>query len=115
VTPTQRILARLRQVGYVAAVVERWNAHAGIRQDLFGCIDLLAVRSGEPGVLGIQATTRSNQSKRQVKAIARPELRAWLEAGNRFEIWGWAKVGPHGKRKLWDVTRTAVAIEDLVD
>jgi hypothetical protein len=36
VTPTQRSLAYLRAEGWQVAIVERWNPHARIRQDLFG-------------------------------------------------------------------------------
>ena len=39
-TPTARSLNRLRADGWLAQVVERWNAHAMIRQDLFGFIDV---------------------------------------------------------------------------
>ena len=42
--PTQRTLARLRQEGALeVAIVEHWNPHARIRQDLFGFIDILAI------------------------------------------------------------------------
>lgn len=56
-SPTQRSLAHLRSLGYRVAVVERWNPHARIRQDLFGVLDLLAVRDGE--ILGVQTTNAS--------------------------------------------------------
>jgi hypothetical protein len=50
-TPTQRSMAYLKKEGYRVAVVERWNPHARIRQDLFGVIDLLAIRLAEAGKL----------------------------------------------------------------
>jgi hypothetical protein len=46
-SPTQRSLRHMRDLGYLVAVVEHWNPHARIRQDLFGWIDLLAIRDGE--------------------------------------------------------------------
>src|SRR5262249_12039540 len=62
---------------------------SGFRRDLFGCIDIIAARRGEPGILGIQATTLSHLSTRANKARARPELAVWLAAGGLFECWGW--------------------------
>ncbi|WP_428851320.1 hypothetical protein [Imbroritus primus] len=46
-SPTQRTLALLRKEGYTAEVTEHWNAFAGIRQDLFNVIDVLALGDGE--------------------------------------------------------------------
>jgi hypothetical protein len=108
-SPTQRTLVLLRREGFSAAIVERWNPHARVRQDLFGCIDVLAVRADRPGVLGVQATTTANQAARLGKALAAPELRAWLAAGNTFEVWGWRK----NARGRWQVTTQPVTIEDL--
>lgn len=92
-TPTERSLAFLRGRGYLVAVVERWNAHAKIRQDLFGVLDLLAVKPGE--ILGVQTTSGSNVSARLNKfadSEVAPKLR---EAGMRLEVHGWTK----GKRE----------------
>lgn len=107
-SPTARSLKLLRNAGYTAAVCERWNMHAKVRQDLFGFIDVVAIRADKPGVLGIQATTVSNQAARLAKMISLPSLRTWLLAGNRVEIHGWKK-----RKGLWDVTRRVVGIEDL--
>ncbi len=109
-SPTARTLRLLRQSGYTADVVERWLPHAGVRKDFLGCIDVLAVRRGEPGVLAIQATTRSNLAARLTKAKGRAELGTWLAAGNRFEVWGWHQVDGR-----WRVHRTTVSADDLAD
>jgi hypothetical protein len=89
-------------------VVERWIPKANVRRDLFGCIDVVAVRRGESGVLAIQATTLAHVSARLAKAKGRPELRTWLAAGNRFEVWGWSYRG-----RRWVVKRVALRGEDL--
>jgi len=90
-SPTARSLAWLRERHYLVDVVERWIAQAGIRKDLFGFIDLVAVKPGE--ILGIQTTTASNLAARLKKAVALPDLRAWLAAGGRFMLHGWALRG----------------------
>jgi hypothetical protein len=112
-TPAGRSLAYLRGLGYLVETVERWIPHRRVRLDLLGCGDLLAVKAGEPGPLLVQVTTRDHQADRLAKALAQPGLRAWLACGGRFEVHGWAKVGPRGQRKLWDVTRRAVTLADL--
>lgn len=112
ISPTRRTLAYLRKCGMTCEVVERWNAYAQVRQDLFGCIDILSI--GSIGViLGIQCTTRANQAARMKKALLEPKLKDWLLAGGRFEVWGWAKVGPKGKRKRWEPSIQAVTLEDF--
>lgn len=113
VSPTQRSLARLRELGYVAQVVERWNPHARVRQDLFGCIDILAIEPGsKTPILGVQACAAASVSERLKKAIAEPRLMQWIRSGGSFEVWGWSKRGARGKRKVWSVRVVPVALYD---
>jgi hypothetical protein len=110
-TPTARTLDALRRDGWLAQVVEVYLPFCRQRRDLFGVGDVLAVRPGE--VLLVQCTTGDNLAARRTKALAEPRLRAVLEAGVRFELWGWSKRGAAGKRKLWDVRREPLALADL--
>ena len=112
VSPTQLTLKKLRQSGYVAQVVEKWNPFAHIRQDLFGCIDVVGVKSTENGVLGIQATTTPNISKRLSKIAQNENVRVWLASGNRLAVWGWAKRGPRGMRKTWTLREVPVTLPE---
>lgn len=89
-TPTQRSLDHLRKAGYLVAVVEKWNPHAQIRQDLFGFIDILAIREGE--VLGVQATSRGNISSRVNKITEHENLSAVRKSGMRIVVHGWGKL-----------------------
>jgi hypothetical protein len=86
-SPTQRSLKYLREQGYLAEVVERWNAFARIRQDLFGCIDILALREGE--TLAVQTTSWAHVPDRARKVRANPGLPAMQAAGWRIEVHGW--------------------------
>lgn len=55
-----------------------------------------------PGeIIGIQATSGTNHAARREKALSEPRLRAWIDAGGRFEIWSFSKTGVRGKRKKW--------------
>lgn len=110
-SPTQRTLAKLRADGWTAAVTERWNAYAKIRQDLFGFVDVLAVAAGR-GALAVQCTSGPHVADRVLKIRDLPAVRAWLESPAKLEVWGWRKVGPRGKRKLWEVRRVMLGIAD---
>lgn len=95
-SPTERSLKHLRERGYHVAIVEHWNPHVGIRQDMFGFVDLVAVpKSGcgePPSILAVQ-TTAADVSGRVAKIRALDAesgiARDWLLSGNRIEVHGW--------------------------
>ena len=88
-SPTQRSLKHLRANGYRAAITEHWNQWARVRQDLFGIIDILAVKDGE--TVGVQTTSGSNVSAR-VQKIAESEVTPELRrAGWKIVVHGWRK------------------------
>lgn len=111
-TPTARTLALLRKRGCCADVVERRLGGTFVTKDLFGCIDVVALEPGALGLLGVQATTVSNQASRVAKIRREPRARLWLQAGNRLAVVGWAKRGPRGKRKFWAASITEVRFND---
>jgi len=88
-SPTSRSLALLKEQGYITAVVEKYNPHARIRQDLFGFIDILALRDGE--TLAVQATSGSNVAARVAKIAESETAPIVRKAGWRIEVWGWRK------------------------
>lgn len=102
-SPTARSLAYLRKEGYLAQVVEKFNMFSKTRIDLFGCIDIVAVRSDVMGMLGIQVTVRSNIQDRVKKCKAELKMRTWLSADNRLEVHGWGLMGKQGKRKKYEL------------
>lgn len=120
-SPTQRTLAECRKRGWIVQVVERYNPHARVLQDLFGVIDLVAIVShmdAERGrlqgdaLLAIQACSGTDHARRRDKILAEPRARAWIEAGGKLELWSWAKQGARGKRKLWTLRVEAFTVED---
>lgn len=91
-SPTKLTLKHLRDEGWpLVEVVERWNPHAGIRQDLFGFIDVIAVRRGE--TLAVQTTSVDNVPARVRKIADHPNVGAVREAGWRIVVHGWVKKG----------------------
>ena len=90
-TPTQLTLRYLRDVEHwpLVAVVEHWNPHARIRQDLFGFIDVLAV--GPHGVLAVQTTSAANVAPRIRKIAEHPNVGHVRDAGIAIHVHGWRK------------------------
>jgi len=111
-TPTARSLEVLRELGYVAQVVEQTIPHTQIKRDLLGVIDIVAVHH-EYGILGVQATSGSNHARRVQKALAEPRLGIWLLAGAHFQVWSWRKAGKAGERKRWALRREPVTTADF--
>ena len=90
-SPTQRTLDYLRLQGYpLVAVVERFNPHAMVRQDLFGVLDVLAVGSD---IVGVQTTSGSNTASRIRKLQESEALPVLKAAGIRICVHGWRKIG----------------------
>jgi hypothetical protein len=101
-SPTQLTLKKLREEGYLCQVVEHWNPFARIRQDLFGFIDVLALKENE--VLGVQATSYSNVSARVNKIAEHENISAVRKAGIRVQVWGWRKVNNRWTVRIVDVS-----------
>lgn len=97
----------------MVAVVEKWNAYTKQRQDLWGFGDILAIRGNE--TLIVQTTSGVNVSKRIQKIGSHPcnvIAEFWLESPTRrIEVHGWRKVGPRGKRKVWECRVMSATLE----
>ena len=118
-SPTQRTMRYLREHGNICAVVEKWNAHVGpfgVRQDLFGIIDIL-VLDPERGFVGIQACSQSSASHlRKMKEERTEECIHWLSTpGGFIEVWCWRKIKPKrgGKLRRWQPKVTEITMEDF--
>jgi len=83
-------LEKLRSEGYLCQIVERWNPHARIRQDLFGIGDILAIREGK--TLLVQTTSRGNVAARVTKIQESEHLDKILAAGWKITVHGWGKL-----------------------
>jgi hypothetical protein len=98
-TPTARTLRYLRDLGHVPAVVERWNPHARIRQDLFGFLDIVSIEGAN--VCGWQACAGSSVAARVAKIRAHP-LFPTVARAMKVNVIGWRMAGQRGKRKRWE-------------
>lgn len=113
-SPTQRSLKLLRDQGHTAQVVEKWNAFAKRRIDLFGVIDIVAIHPDAIGCKGIQTTSGSNMSARIAKAMAEPTLKTWLKTGNSFVIHGWRTIKDGNRRKMMPIVVKFTCKDDTV-
>ena len=99
-TPTQLTLRYLRENGWLAEVVERWVPGANVRKDLFGFIDIVALKDGE--TLGVQATSYSNISARVTKIVASDAVNEVRKANWSLWVVGWRKVENRWREKIVD-------------
>ena len=98
-SPTKRSLALLRKQGFDVGIVEKWNQWAKVRQDLFGFIDLVAMKPGH-GIYGIQTTSRANMAARRKKIQASDLALTWKASGGVILLHGWQKNRRTGR---WEV------------
>ena len=87
-SPTQRSLEHWRAKGYVCAIVEHWNPWVRIRQDLYGFIDVLAIKDED--IVGIQACSGTDVSKRVTKIVEHANYPLVTKA-LRIVVQGWRK------------------------
>lgn len=95
---TQRSLAKLRKEGYICHIAEKWNQFGGIRQDMFGFIDILAIRPGE--IVGIQTTSESNVASHIKKIIGHKNFLAVRDSGMKIYLHSWQRVKRKDKRDI---------------
>jgi len=111
-SPTARTLRYCKDLGWTAQRTEQWIHFAsrelagrpptsgglmrGVRRDLFGFIDVLAIAHDDevtgligPFVLAIQVTSLAHMAGRAEKARALPTITKLQLAGVRCEVWGW--------------------------
>lgn len=92
-SPSARTKAWLTAYNIPVDSVERWLPRAKVRKDLFGFIDLIAIKRGR--IWGIQCTDGTNHAKHIPKILACVHLRAWLDAAN-FDLISWRKLDQFG-------------------
>ena len=93
---TQLSLKLMRDRGYYAEVVERYNFFTKRKNDFAGFLDLLCLSPGE--VMGVQTTSLANISSRINKIMEHENLDVVLAAGIKIEVHGWVK-----KNNRWQV------------
>ena len=101
---TQRSLKHMRDQGYYAEVVERYNFFTKRKNDLFGFIDILCIKEGE--VVGVQTTSYGHISDRTKKILEHENFATVKAAGIRVIVHGWRKVGNRWQVKEVELSDT---------
>lgn len=113
VSYTQKTLAYLRDHGWYCQVVERYCSFTHRRKDLFGIIDIVAVKDGQ--ILGVQSTGPNGRSDHRIKMLAAEGSLRWLLAGGELWLMSWRKllVKRGGKARRWQPAIDILKVEDL--
>jgi len=94
ISPTQRTLKAMREQGRLCGIVERFNTNVGkfgIRQDLFGFIDIIAIDPVD-GIVAIQSCGQGYSDHVLKLTGERNEaVFEWLKHA-KLELWAWRKV-----------------------
>ena len=115
-TPTQRTLAALRDQGRIPGIVERFNTFIGphgIRQDLFGFIDIIAIDPTQ-GIVAVQSCGQDFSGHVTKIMVEKKDIVTLWVTHAPLELWGWRKVKKKrgGKAMVW---KPRVADITLVD
>jgi hypothetical protein len=109
---TQRSLKSLRENGWTAHIVEKFLPARGTmkfprRIDAFNFGDILVFREpiyALPGAIAlVQCCPSASHAEHKAKILAIPEFYGWKKAGGRVFLQSWAKKGPRGARKTWQL------------
>ena len=93
----------MRDKGYYAEVVEKYNSFTKKRNDFAGFLDILCL--GEQEVVGVQTTSYSNMSARVKKIREHENLSFVLNSGIRILVHGWVKVGNRWQVKELEIKK----------
>jgi hypothetical protein len=102
-SPVERSLKYYRDLGLECQKVERWQSFfgrkgagkgpGGVRIDLFGVIDIVAMghfMNGVESIFGIQCCGTSF-AEHVTKMVEEPRAKRWIECGGRLILIGWVK------------------------
>lgn len=90
-------------------IVERWNSHIRIRQDLYGFIDIIALDTHNKQTIGVQCFGSDFQP--HLRKITLPAedgstkivdaAKDWLYCNNKIWLLGWRKLKRKNKDGGW--------------
>jgi hypothetical protein len=87
---TQLSLKHMRERGFYAEVVERFNFFTKRKNDFAGFIDILCLSDGV--VMGVQTTSYGHVSTRVNKILTHENYAVVKASGIKIEVHGWRKV-----------------------
>jgi len=111
----QRTLGRLREQAACVDKAEKFipfpKPH-GHREDLFGFIDIIAIR--HDCIVAVQACMGSSRKEHTRKILENEYALAWAKTGNPIELWSWRKLKAvrGGKRMYWEPHIDTITVSD---
>lgn len=110
---SKNYLDKLRALGWMAGVVEKFIPYTKTRVDLFGFADLVCIVPGRSGVTFLQVTSGKNGPSRVHKLLEErwDQVKRCLDAGNHVEVWDWRSYKPRGEKKFLDAVRWEIVCE----
>lgn len=92
-SPMQRTLREQKKLGREYGIVERFvhnnRVGRGIRSDLFGIFDVVAM-GRDAGIIGIQCCGADFAAHyKKITADKAQVALTWLDSGGKIEIWSW--------------------------
>lgn len=118
-TPTQRTIRELKNLGRRCGIVERFISQAGPhgrRLDLFSIIDIISL-DPQRGVVGIQSCGQAfSEHYRKITVDEAENAIEWLQTpGAQLELWAWRKVKVKrgGKAMHWRPRVHVFSLDDF--
>ncbi len=125
---TERTLEALSKAGAYCGIVERFIAQAGalkfntingkrmgkrtgIRKDLFGIIDIIALYPNRTKICGVQSCGQAF-SEHKSKILTNFYALPWLKYAD-LELWAWRKL-KMGKRQIWTPRVHKFSLTDFI-
>ncbi len=120
ISPTSRTLNYLRERGWEADIVERFNHYAGKfgqRKDMFGFGDIVAMGDGK--IWAVQSCGQAyseHHKKITLDPKVAPKALRWIECGGQLMLIGWRKtlLKRGGKAKRWSPRIHEYTTEDFL-
>ena len=120
-SPTQRTLRSMRELGRFVDTVERWipnprHPGGGFRKDFLGFVDLIALDPGF-GIIAIQSCGQDFAAhlRKILDSECSEAVVEWLKCGGKLEVWGWRriKLKRGGKAMRWRPRVQEITLEDF--
>lgn len=86
---TRKTLELLRDQGYKVGIVEKVIPRVFIKKDLFGIIDIIAIKPGE--IIGVQSTSWNKRLEHLATIRCSENTVPWLESGAKLLLVSWKK------------------------
>lgn len=116
---TQRTLKEIKKKGFRVGIVEKFNHFAGkfgVRQDLFGFIDLVYLDTERNKIVAVQSTSQNCYGPHRDKIVkdCAEAARLWLECGGLIELWAWRKlkVKRGARKEVWKPRIEQIVLEE---